>query len=84
MLKEIDILILTEIYRQRDNERFVRAVSSADLYDELQRSMHERVAYVKEKDDIMKYLKENKPEDAVIVYMGAGDIDDAARRYVGK
>jgi UDP-N-acetylmuramate--alanine ligase len=83
-LKEMDLLILTEIYRQRDAERFVRAISSAGLYDELRRSMRDRIVYIKEKEDVIPYLVQIKPEDAVIVFMGAGDIDEVARKYAGK
>ena len=34
--------------------------------------------------DTAPYLRERHLEDAVIVFMGAGDIDDAARRYAEK
>ena len=83
VLETVDRLILTEIYRQRDSESFVSAVSSAALYDELQMKMNDRVVYVEKKDDIIEYLKKERQEESVILFMGAGDIDDVARRYVG-
>jgi UDP-N-acetylmuramate--alanine ligase len=84
VLKRIDLLILTEIYRQRDDESFVRSVSSAAIYEELRGSMQERVVYIREKEDVIPYFKRTKLRDVVIVFMGAGDIDAVARRYVAK
>ncbi len=84
VLKEIDLLILTEIYRQRDEERFAKTVSSSALYKGLLESMKENVIYIREKYDVVHYLEQIGPEDSVIVFMGAGDIDNVARTYVGQ
>ncbi len=81
-LKASDILILTEVYRQRDSDKFVKVVSSRDLFNELKKVINDNVIYIKEKEDIIPFLQESGYEDVVIVFMGAGNIDDVARKYV--
>jgi UDP-N-acetylmuramate--alanine ligase len=77
-----DGVLLSNIYRQRDSERYVRSVSSKKLFAALQKRDGKPIWYVKEKRDIPCFLDEMGCTDAVIIFMGAGDIDVVARDYV--
>jgi UDP-N-acetylmuramate-alanine ligase len=43
--------------------------------------MHDRAVLVDEKNDIHTLLQREGALDGVIVFMGAGDIDDVAREF---
>ena len=77
-----DTLILTEVYRQRDDERYARSVSSKKLYDAIAGRKKCAAVNIEDKSDIVPYLKKHRPENAVVVFMGAGDIDGVARGYM--
>jgi UDP-N-acetylmuramate--alanine ligase len=81
-LSEADSLILTEVYRQRDDTAYTKAISSEKLYEAIEEKKKGNSVLIEKKDDILYYLSEHRPEDAVVVFMGAGDIDQTARRYV--
>lgn len=79
-----DYIILTEIYRQRDSDAYVAAVSSSDLFKALKRiSGNKKVIHVKRNEEISSLLHGLDHENKVIVFMGAGDIDDVARQFSG-
>jgi UDP-N-acetylmuramate--alanine ligase len=83
-LSGADLLILTGVYRQRDDARYTRAVSSIKLHEVIGQKKRKGSVYIEEKYDILPYLEEHPPEGAVVAFMGAGDIDKVARKYVGK
>jgi UDP-N-acetylmuramate--alanine ligase len=81
-----DCVILTDIYRQRDSEVYVKAVSSQDLMREMRkRGRNRRIALVRDDEELFSLLSEqNLPSEesgTVVAFLGAGDIDEAARRY---
>jgi UDP-N-acetylmuramate--alanine ligase len=67
----LDKLILTDIYAAREKDTGI--VSSSMLNDAVAATGVDSI-YIKEFEDIVKYLQENlKPED-VLITMGAGDV----------
>jgi UDP-N-acetylmuramate--alanine ligase len=79
VLGKADLLVLTQVYRQRDREDAHLSVNSGLLYEKLRESMHERVRIVEDPGSAFQTLSELLDDDDVIVFMGAGSIDDAAR-----
>ncbi len=75
---DADVLVLAEIYgvkgRTEDN-----AISSSDLLRALHR---DNVTYAKTLNDAETQLRGVVKDGDVIIVMGAGDIDDVARRLV--
>jgi len=70
-----------EIYRQRDSEPYVNRVGGVDLYNALIKNGARSCVFVKERTGVIPALEELRPRDCIIVFMGAGDIDEIARRY---
>jgi len=82
VLQNADIVILTEVYRQRDEESSAGSVTGFDLCNKLREYMHERVQWVARRDEIISFLRTHRFKDAVVTFMGAGDIDAVAREYM--
>lgn len=68
----VDKLILTDIYdvAGRENEKIKKQINSKKLAEMTKK---ESVIYI-EKNDIIKYLKNNLKGEEIIIVMGAGDI----------
>jgi UDP-N-acetylmuramate--alanine ligase len=81
VLQEADRLVLTEVYRQRDREGAELEMNSSLLYRKLQSHMGERVTLMSDREKIPAFLDGEAVRDAVVLFMGAGDIDDVAREY---
>jgi len=77
-----DTLILTEVYRQRDEERYTKSVSSKKLFDAISEKKECEAVNIEDKSDIVPCLEKHRPKNAVVVFMGAGDIDEVARGYM--
>jgi len=77
-----DAVMLMEIYRQRDSDTCIKTVKSIDLYKELRKAGKTNVACARETEEIIKNLDRLIDKNFVIVFMGAGDVDDTARAYV--
>ena len=73
--------MLTEVYRQRDREGAELSMNSTLLYKELEAHMPGRVMLIDDRSSIYSSLQGEETGDEVIVFMGAGDIDDVAREY---
>jgi UDP-N-acetylmuramate-alanine ligase len=69
------------VYRQRDEDSADGRISSAALYEELRKTMGDRAVFIEDMHETATYLGELQRENSVIVFMGAGDIDEVARRY---
>ncbi|KPJ89205.1 MAG: hypothetical protein AMS17_02865 [Spirochaetes bacterium DG_61] len=85
-LLRADCIILTEIYKQRDSDEYIKAVSSQDLFREIKKlGGNRRIALVRDDEELFTLLSEqNLPSEEtgmVVAFLGAGDIDEAARRY---
>jgi UDP-N-acetylmuramate--alanine ligase len=75
-----DQVIISEIYQvggREDKEH--EEVSSQDLIDKMQ---HPRKHYAADFAAIKNKIKKINPVDAVLLFIGAGDIDDLARELV--
>ena len=81
-LSIVDVLVLTGVYRQRDPARFVRSVSGRNLYEAIEKKGICESHFIENKEEIIPFLEENRRKDDAVVFMGAGDIDDVARKYV--
>lgn len=91
-LAEADEVVITEVYRQRDEERHVRAVNGRRLAESISRMTDGRAdgpgrtggrcVYVHDKDDLPGWLESRGLHDSVVVFMGAGNIDDTARKFM--
>jgi UDP-N-acetylmuramate--alanine ligase len=81
VLQKADRLVLTEVYRQRDRKGAELAMNSLLLYKELQSCMGERVTLIRDRERVPAFLEGEAVRDEVVLFMGAGDIDDVAREY---
>ncbi len=81
-LQETDFLVLTEVFRQREQKKTDTTIRSAVLYEKLQEVMDDRVVLIEDKGEIVPYLQRNDFENSVIIFMGAGDINLYADEYI--
>jgi UDP-N-acetylmuramate--alanine ligase len=81
VLQKADRLVLTEVYRQRDRKGAELAMNSSLLYKELQSCMGERVTLISDRERVPAFLDGEAVRDEVVLFMGAGDIDNVAREY---
>jgi UDP-N-acetylmuramate--alanine ligase len=81
VLQKADRLVLTEVYRQRDREGAELVMNSSLLYKELQSHMGGRVTLIRDREEMPAFLEGEAVRDEVVIFMGAGDIDDIAREY---
>jgi UDP-N-acetylmuramate--alanine ligase len=79
-LIEPDVVILTDIYWQRDAEKYVGKVTGEDLFKAVAKRARSAL-FVPEKRGIPRMLEGLEGRCGVVVFMGAGDIDDVARVY---
>jgi UDP-N-acetylmuramate--alanine ligase len=79
-LSEPDLIILTEIYWQRDSEKYIGKVTGEDLYAAVAKRARS-ARFVPEKGQIPRLLEGLGGRCGVVLFMGAGDIDDVAREY---
>jgi UDP-N-acetylmuramate--alanine ligase len=81
-LGEANCVVITDIYRQRDEQSSVSSVKSDDLYAALVGKYRNKpVELEKDHTRIPALLKNLQDRVEVIVFMGAGDIDAVARSY---
>ena len=82
-LKMADYLIITEIYKQRDSEEYLKSVKSSDLYNRIRELKGENVFFISNPEDIWNFIIDFvRSNDWVIVFMGAGNIDNYARTFL--
>jgi len=75
-----DQVIISEIYQVSGRENVKHEnVSGQDLIDKMH---HNKKYYAKDFSEARKILKDINPVDAVILFIGAGDIDDLAREVI--
>jgi UDP-N-acetylmuramate--alanine ligase len=82
-LSRADTPVVTEVYRQRDTDEQVRAVSARQLAGAIGRN-NARALYAGGLDRVPGLLRAHSPEGAVVLFMGAGDIDETARDMLGR
>ena len=75
-----DQAIISEIYQVSGREDAKHEdVSSQDLVDKIKNT---KAWYAKDFDEVKNIFKKTNPVDSVLVFIGAGDIDDLARELV--
>ena len=68
-LKKADKVIITDIYAAREKDTGI--VHAKDLADRI-----ENAVYIKNFEDIRKYIRDNACEGDVVITMGAGNVCD--------
>jgi len=85
VLSEPDRLLLVEIYWQRDSERYLKRIGGEDLFKAVQKKKSgggpTRAFFIPDKKDVPRFLDTLPDAAGVVVFMGAGDVDDVARSY---
>ena len=74
-LSEIENVIITDIFAAREKDTGI--VHSKDLADKI-----EGAVYIKEFEDIAKYIKENASDGDIVLTMGAGNVCDIGNLIV--
>jgi UDP-N-acetylmuramate--alanine ligase len=70
-LLNFDNIIVTDIYAAREINHY--GVTSQDLVDKINEFNHKAI-YIKDFEDIVKYVKENAKEGDIVFTLGAGSI----------
>lgn len=74
-------VLLPDIYFARDSEEERRKVTSEDLA-KLLRARGTAARYLPTFDEILRVLEREVPSGAVLITLGAGDVDEVARRFL--
>ncbi len=72
-LREYDKIILTKIYAAREQNIF--DIKSEDIVNDLNEKYNKEAIYIDTYEDIIKYLKENTDSNDLILFVGAGTIN---------
>ncbi len=78
-LLNFDHIIITDIYAAREKNTF--GISSQDLVDKIN-SFNEKAIYIKDFEDISKYIKENAQNEDIVLTLGAGSIYKVGRMII--
>lgn len=78
-LLDFNNIIITDIYAARENNTY--GISSQDLVNKIN-SLGKKAIYIKNFDDIAKYIKERACPNDIILTMGAGTVVDVSRRIL--
>lgn len=78
---QADNIIVTDIYAAR--EKNDKSIHSKDLANKIKK-FNPSVCYLKNFDDIVKYLKKNTKEKDIIITMGAGDVYKIGEELIAK
>ena len=76
-----DQVIISEIYRVGGREEKEEKISSIDLVNIMN---HKYVKYAKDFKGVKDIIKEINPINSVLLFIGAGDIDNLAREIIKK
>ncbi|MBI2900747.1 MAG: UDP-N-acetylmuramate--L-alanine ligase [Planctomycetes bacterium] len=78
---DASLVLLPEIYEARDEES--KAISSADLAKLLDQN-GKAALFLPTFDSVVEFLREKAPPDCLVVTMGAGNVDEVARRFLAR
>lgn len=78
-LTYFDNIIVTDIYAARESNTY--GVSSQDIVEKI-REHGRNAIYIKEFEDIIKYLEENVQKDDIILTLGAGTVTNIGEMMV--
>ena len=78
-LTNFDNIIITDIYAAREINTY--NISSLDLVNEIKKLGHDCI-YIKDFDDIAKYVKTNAKPNDIILTVGAGNVIDIGKKII--
>jgi UDP-N-acetylmuramate--alanine ligase len=79
---DANLVLLPEIYAARDSEKDVKGVSSSDLA-QLVNENGKAALFMPGLDEVVRFLDDKVEPNTVIVTMGAGNVGDVGRRFLG-
>ncbi|TES92700.1 MAG: UDP-N-acetylmuramate--L-alanine ligase [Candidatus Cloacimonadota bacterium] len=77
---EADIVIITDIYPSRESP--IPGVTGKIIYEAVKDCGHRSVTYIKDKEEIITYLKKNTKKDDLVITIGAGDIYKTGEKFI--
>jgi UDP-N-acetylmuramate--alanine ligase len=77
---DADVVLLPEIYEARENDG-QKKVSSADLARAITEN-GQAALFLPTFDDVLGFLREKATPDCLVLTMGAGNVDQVARRFL--
>ncbi|MCK4233717.1 UDP-N-acetylmuramate--L-alanine ligase [candidate division WOR-3 bacterium] len=77
---EADKVIITDIYPSRESP--IPGVTGKIIYDAIKDYGHRGVTYIKDKKDIVNYLKKNTQKGDLVITIGAGDIYKIGEKFI--
>jgi len=77
---EADKVIITDIYPSR--EMPIPGVTGKIIYEAIKDYGHRNVTYIKNKDDVVTYLKKHAKRGDLILTIGAGDIYKVGEKFI--
>ena len=78
-LSNFDHIIITDIYAAREINTY--GISSKDLADKINEN-GKHALYIKEFDDIVKYLHENVKDNDLVLTLGAGTVTEIGPKII--
>jgi UDP-N-acetylmuramate--alanine ligase len=75
------VVLLPEIYSAREAENGGRKVSSADLAKAIT-EQGKAALFMPTFDEVLAFLRQKVTPDCLVLTMGAGDVDEIARRFI--
>ena len=78
-LLNFDNIIITDIYAAREKDTY--GVTSADLANRVN-DFNKKAIYMKNFEEIARYIKENAHENDIVLTLGAGTITDLSKMIV--
>lgn len=80
-LLNFDNIVITDIYAAREINTF--GISSLDLVNRIN-DFNQKAIYIKDFEDITKYLKEHVCENDIVLTLGAGTVEKVGKMIVNK
>ncbi|MCD5383033.1 UDP-N-acetylmuramate--L-alanine ligase [Candidatus Gracilibacteria bacterium] len=81
---DADLVIIPSIYKVRDKDEDVKKMSPKQLADGIL-EISGNSKFLDGYNETEKFLRENFENDEnILIFMGAGDIDNLARKFIGK
>lgn len=77
---EADKVIITDIYPSRESP--IPGVTGKIIYEAIKDYGHRSVTYIKDKENIVEYLKKNAKKGDLIITIGAGDIYKIGEKFI--
>ncbi len=80
---DADLVIVPNIFYARDDKSELEKITSGHLAEEIKKRGREAV-YLPEFEDVLDYLHQNGGHDTVALTIGAGNVNEIARRFLNK